>query len=144
MSHSTQQYLQAAIDLAYKNVDKGGSPFGAVIVSKRKIIAQAVNEIHLFGDLTAHAEFLAIKRASQALGSDDLSDCVVYASGQPCPFCLGTMALYGIKSAFYAYSGTQWREVAPARNYAPVDSVWLNPSDSAPLYSYWKQRQARA
>lgn len=41
------------------------------------------------GDPTAHAEILAIRRAAAELGTRDLSGCVMYASCDPCPMCLG-------------------------------------------------------
>ncbi|NYT25860.1 nucleoside deaminase [Alcaligenaceae bacterium] len=135
------RYIRAAIDLAYKNVDAGGRPFGSVVVRNGQIVSEAANESHLCGDPTAHAEFLAVKRAGIALGTRDLSDCVVYASGQPCPFCMATMSLYGIRKTFYGYTREEWRKVTVPLDYAPVDAQVLSPGDDAPLYAYWKQQQ---
>jgi tRNA(Arg) A34 adenosine deaminase TadA len=55
-------------------------------------------------DPTAHAELLAIRAASAALGTPRLDGCKVYASGHPCPMCLSAMYLSGIKEAAYAYT----------------------------------------
>ncbi len=142
MTHTDNRYIRAAIDIAYKNVDAGGRPFGSVVVRNGQIIAEGVNESHLDDDPTAHAEFLAVKRAGIALGTRDLSDCVVYASGQPCPFCLATMSLYGIKKAFYGYTREEWSRVTVPFAYPAVDAQVLSPGDDAPLYTYWKQQQA--
>ncbi|MNJ64609.1 Guanine deaminase [compost metagenome] len=43
---NTQQFLQLAIDLARSNVkEKGGRPFGAVIVRNGEVVATGVNTV---------------------------------------------------------------------------------------------------
>ncbi|HHG8775179.1 TPA: nucleoside deaminase [Raoultella planticola] len=98
------KYLQHAIALAKANIDDGGRPFGALIVRHGEIIAEAVNTQHQSGDPTAHAELNAIRDAAQRSGSPALSDCVIYASGQPCPMCLSAIYLTGIREVYFANS----------------------------------------
>lgn len=97
-------FLHEAIELARANIDKGGRPFGAVVVRNGEVIATGVNEILATNDPTAHAELMAIRAASRQLGSPDLSGCAVYASGHPCPMCMAAMRLCGIDQVTYAYS----------------------------------------
>ncbi|MCK7537483.1 MAG: deaminase [Marinilabiliales bacterium] len=52
-------------------------------------MARAGNRVVPGHDPTAHAEVQAIRMAAAALGTHDLSDCVIYASCEPCPMCLG-------------------------------------------------------
>ena len=101
---NNEDYLREAIALAYSNAEKGGRPFGAVIVRDGRVIASAVNEIVETGDPTSHAELNAIRMASRTLGSPDLAGCVVFASGHPCPMCMAAMRLAGIAAVTYAYS----------------------------------------
>ena len=98
-----QQHLHHAVQLAKANVAAGGRPFGAVLVRDGEVLVEAVNEIHLSQDPTAHAEMLAIRAASQQLGPR-LDGCVIYASGQPCPMCLSAMHLCGISRVVFAAS----------------------------------------
>ncbi|HVW57868.1 MAG TPA: nucleoside deaminase [Rhizobiaceae bacterium] len=98
------RFLREAIELARANVAKGGRPFGAVVVKGDEVIATGVNEIHSTNDPTAHAELTAIRAASRALNSPDLSGCAVYASGHPCPMCMASMRLAGVGEVAYAYS----------------------------------------
>lgn len=98
------RFLCEAIACAQANVADGGRPFGAVVVRNGGIVATGVNEIHRTGDPTAHAEMMALRAASQQLGSPQLEGCVVYASGQPCPMCMAAMRLAGITAVTYAYS----------------------------------------
>jgi tRNA(Arg) A34 adenosine deaminase TadA len=53
-------------------------------------------------DPTAHAEVLAIRMAAAAMGTHDLSDCVIYSSCEPCPMCLGAIYWSGIRRVVYA------------------------------------------
>lgn len=148
-------FLLQAIELAYANADKGGRPFGALIVKDGKVIAQGVNEIMTTNDPTAHAELLAIRAASQALGSASLAGCSVYASGHPCPMCMAAMRMAGIQDVTYAYSNEDGEPfgLSTAQVYADlakpraeqsmkVQHVPARPDDGrADLYSYWKRQQ---
>ncbi|HEX7005878.1 MAG TPA: nucleoside deaminase [Alphaproteobacteria bacterium] len=99
-----ERFLRQAIELAYANIEKGGRPFGAVVVKDGAVIATGVNEVHATNDPTDHAEMVAIRAASRALGSASLDGCTVYASGQPCPMCMAAMRVAGITDVAYAYS----------------------------------------
>lgn len=83
-------FMRLAIDRSREAIAKGaGGPFGAVIVRNENVIAAGHNEVLATNDPTAHAEIVAIRRAAQALGRFDLSDCEIFASSEPCPMCLG-------------------------------------------------------
>lgn len=97
-------FLEQAVELALENVKSGGEPFGAVLVKSSTVISEGVNELHLTHDITGHAELVAIKKAQAALKTLDLSDCVIYASGEPCAMCLSAMYFSNIKTVYYAQS----------------------------------------
>ncbi len=59
------------IELAYENIVNGGKPFGAIIVKDDDIVAVGVNEVLETHDPTAHAELLAIRRATEKLQTTD-------------------------------------------------------------------------
>ena len=113
-----QRHLQRAVALAQDNVARGGRPFGAVLVKHGEVLVEAVNQIHLDQDPTAHAEMLAMRRASQQLGTR-LEGCVIYASGQPCPMCLGAMYLCGVSRVVFAAwclpRAMKWRHLLACR-----------------------------
>ena len=104
--HKDEHYLQRAVELAADNAASGGRPFGAVLVKDGRVIVEAVNTIHISQDPTAHAEMLAIRAACEQLGAR-LDGCVIYASGQPCPMCLGAMYLCGVSRVMYATTNQQ-------------------------------------
>lgn len=94
------RYLQRALVLAKQNIADGGRPFGAVLVRNDEIVAESVNTFHLSGDPTAHAELNAVRDLAARLGSAVLRECVIYASGQPCPMCLSALYLTGVREVF--------------------------------------------
>jgi len=148
-----EQYLHSAVQLARDNIEVGGRPFGAVVVKDDKVIATGVNRIIETRDPTSHAELNALRSASQAIGSPNLTGCVVYASGHPCPMCLAAMRMSGINEVYYAYSN---EDAAPfglstAAVYAELAKplaeqamifrhVPIDPDPGAALYAAWKDR----
>jgi len=97
------KYMDLAVREAMQGSRQGkGGPFGAVIVKDGQVISTACNEVTSSNDPTAHAEILAIRRASEKLGTYDLSGCVIYATGEPCPMCLSAIIWANIKQVFYA------------------------------------------
>lgn len=98
-------YMKRAIELATDNVDKGGGPFGAVIVKNGKIIAEGVNRVTTQHDPTAHAEVQAIRQACSNMQTFDLEGCEIYSSCEPCPMCLG--AIYWAHLSRLYFAGTK-------------------------------------
>ncbi|MEP7266929.1 MAG: nucleoside deaminase [Saprospiraceae bacterium] len=85
-------YLKLAINQAFVGVNsRQGGPFGALIVKQGEIIVSANNMVLVTNDPTAHAEMVAIRQACLKLNSYQLDDCVLYASCEPCPMCLGAI-----------------------------------------------------
>lgn len=95
--------MKYGIDEARKtmNENKGG-PFGAVITDMEgNIICTSSNLVLEKHDPTAHAEIMAIRKAGGILGTHDLSGCILYATGYPCPMCLSAIIWANIKKVYY-------------------------------------------
>ncbi len=71
----------------------GDVPVGAVIVRRGILVARAGNRTVRDQDPTAHAEMLAIRAASAALGSWRLEACTLYVTLEPCAMCAGAIVL---------------------------------------------------
>jgi len=89
MAAADARFMREAIEIAHLGVRAGQSPFGACVVRDGRVIARAHNTVLRDSDPSAHAEINAVRAACAALGSHDLSGCIVYATGEPCPMCLG-------------------------------------------------------
>jgi len=102
MEKNQKKFMQQAIKEALKGMKNNeGGPFGAVIVKHNKILARAHNEVIGSKNPTAHAEILAISRASKKLNRFDLSDCELYSTCEPCPMCLGAIYWARIKKLYF-------------------------------------------
>ena len=86
-------YMMQALEEAKKALSLKEVPIGAVIVRNGEIIARAHNLRETAKDPTAHAELLAIRQASQALGGWRLIGCDLYVTIEPCPMCAGAIML---------------------------------------------------
>ena len=120
---TASDYLGIAIDLARRNVvERGGRPFGAVLVRNGEVLATGVNDILATNDPSAHAEMQAIRAAAAALKNPRLDGCAMYASGHPCPMCLSAMHMIGISQVYYAYSNDDAEKfgLSSARIYAEM------------------------
>ncbi|MFN8137646.1 MAG: nucleoside deaminase [Propionicimonas sp.] len=80
-------------------------PIGAVVVDGTgAVIARAHNEREASGDPTAHAEVLALRRASALRGSWRLDDCTLVVTLEPCTMCAGALVLARVgRLVFGAY-----------------------------------------
>jgi tRNA(Arg) A34 adenosine deaminase TadA len=115
-------------------VNGWGGPFGAVVARAGEVVATGQNRVLLTGDVTAHAEVEAIRKAISVLnphspsisasqvnsatlelvprepGSHDpapfrarmLSGLEIYASGFPCPMCMGAIYWARLDALYFA------------------------------------------
>ena len=95
--------MRQAVQLAHANQQRGGRPFGAVIVRDGAVIATGVNEIVQLHDPSAHAEMQAIRSATHLAQDPSLAGCTIYASGHPCPMCLAAIVMTGMERVFFAF-----------------------------------------
>lgn len=95
------RFMEMAIRLSEENIDRGGGPFGAVIVRDGEVVATGSNRVVPNNDPTAHAEVQAIRHACHKLGTFELTGCTVYSSCEPCPMCLSALYWAGVSRICY-------------------------------------------
>lgn len=89
--NTPEYWMQAAIYAAKEAEAINEVPIGAIVVHKGKIIGKGYNTRETSLDPTAHAEIIAIRQASIALGAWRLLDCILYVTLEPCPMCAGAI-----------------------------------------------------
>jgi len=146
-----EAFIGEAVSLAAENVAAGGAPYGAVIVRDGAVLVRAANTVHATNDPSAHAEMVALREASRILGRRDLSDCVMYASGRPCPMCHAAMRLAGFKRGYFAFSAEEaeqygagsaaiYAELCQPLDSRPMQLSQIRPDGDAP-YVKWRARR---
>ena len=88
-----EYFMRLALREAERALEHDDVPIGCLVVHEGEVLAAAPNERELRGDPTAHAEILALREASEKLGSWRLLDTVVYVTLEPCAMCAGAIVL---------------------------------------------------
>ena len=86
-----EKYMRQALRLAKKALDQGDVPIGCVIVQDGKVIGRGYNRRNKDRTTLAHAEILAIKKASRYVGDWRLEDTTIYVTLEPCQMCSGAI-----------------------------------------------------
>ena len=99
------RFMRRVLELSAQGMNTGhGGPFGCVIVKDGDIVAEAHNEVLSSNDPTAHAELLAVRRASAKLKTFNLAGCELYTNGAPCCMCMSSMLWARVDRAYYVLS----------------------------------------
>ncbi len=88
---SDLEEMKAALAEARAAGEAGEVPIGAVLVHDGLLIARGQNRVLRENDPTAHAEIVALRAGSAALGNYRLAGCTLYVTLEPCAMCVGAM-----------------------------------------------------
>lgn len=146
------QYMMQAISLAKKSIEKGGGPFGAVIVKDGVAVAQGHNCVTLHNDPTAHAEVTTIREACRNLGTFDLSGCEIYTSCEPCPMCLAAIYWARIDKIYYGCTKTDaknigfddsfiYDQIALSPDRRSIPAVQILHNEALKAFEQWEQKE---
>jgi tRNA(Arg) A34 adenosine deaminase TadA len=123
--------MALAIELARRNVEHGGGPFGAVVFEREtgEVLAPGMNLVMPQSSSLLHAEIVALAFAQARLNTFTLasSNCELVTSSEPCVQCLG--ACY-------------WAGLSRLVCGAPVELAEAAGFDEGPRASDWKEQLA--
>jgi len=95
------KFMELALEQAREAFEQEEVPVGAICVLHEQVISRARNRVEELSDATAHAELLAVRAASQALGRWRLSDVTLYVTLEPCVMCAGAIRLARVSELVY-------------------------------------------
>jgi len=97
-----ERWMRVALAEAEKAAAAGEVPVGAVVVGPSgEIVARDRNRVVASNDPTAHAEILALRKASRKLGNYRLSGCRLVVTLEPCPMCAGAAVHARVKEILF-------------------------------------------
>lgn len=136
-----EHFMRLALREAERALEHDDVPVGAVLVHEGEVAGVGHNERELRRDPTAHAEVLAIREASRALGSWRLLDCVLYVTLEPCAMCAGAIVLARLPRVVFAARDAKAGAAGsvldvlgePRLNHRPEVAAGLLAADSAAL-----------
>lgn len=94
-------FMAQAFAEAEAAAERGEVPIGAVVVHDGKIVARAGNRTRELNDVTAHAEVLAIREASEKLGSERLTGHDLYVTLEPCTMCAAAISFARVRRLYF-------------------------------------------
>jgi tRNA(Arg) A34 adenosine deaminase TadA len=130
---------------------KLGGPFGATLVRGDEIVVAVGNTVVRDTDPSGHAEMVAVREGCRKLDTLDLSDCVMYATCEPCPMCVAVMMWAGIKTCYFAstrvdaadggFSDVHLRTQLDGSDESGIDMIHLDSGrdDCATIWTEWAQ-----
>ena len=86
-----EKYMKEALRQAKKAYELGEVPIGCVIVYEGKIIGRGYNRRTIDKNTLAHAEMIAIKKASKKMDDWRLEECTMYVTLELCQMCSGAI-----------------------------------------------------
>ncbi|MCA1747846.1 MAG: nucleoside deaminase [Bacteroidales bacterium] len=88
---SDEYFMNEALKEAQKAFEADEVPVGAVVVTGQRIIARGCNMTEQLGDVTAHAEMIALTSAANFLGAKYLTECTLFVTLEPCLMCASAL-----------------------------------------------------
>lgn len=99
-----QKYMKRCLELAALAKENGKTAVGSLVVKDGEIIGEGIEGDASLPNLISHAEIIAIITATKNIGSDDLSNCELYTTVEPCFMCSYIIRQTKIKSVIYGAS----------------------------------------
>jgi tRNA(adenine34) deaminase len=93
--------MEDALRAAQRALQAGEVPVGAVVVCDGRIVGRGSNRNIGDADPTAHAEIVALREASAAVGNHRLERCELFATIEPCAMCAGALIHARIRRLVY-------------------------------------------
>ncbi len=153
--YTPEEMMRRAIALAQQNaLSRMGGPFGAVVANAQgHLIGEGVNSVSARCDPTAHAEVMAIRRATERLNATRLDGCTVYCSSEPTMLGQALIISTGVTKVYYGLSHEEvgfaraaedgiLGEIAKPLDRRTVPYEQLQHDDALKMFKSW-QSQAR-
>ncbi len=104
MDTTHESFMTLAFEEAKKAKESGDWPFGAVVVKDGKVVGKGHVIDKTGGNVTDHAELVALRDACHNLKSNNLEECIIYCSNEPCMMCAAGIFQAGIGDVYIGVS----------------------------------------
>jgi tRNA(adenine34) deaminase len=127
--------MTRAIALSQQSGKAGEYPYGAVVCRDGSVVSESINRVTHDGDVTRHAEVVAISLAQKALRSVSLDDCEIFVNAEPCAFCCYAIRESRIRRVVFGLSSphmgglSKWNVLADNDLNASMPDVFAKPPE---------------
>lgn len=143
-------WMQVALRLAEFAGTMQEVPVGAIVVHDKRVIATGFNLRETLKDPTAHAELIAIRKASQRLQTWRMNTCTLYVTLEPCTMCAGLLhqsrigrVVFGANDPKAGSVGSLYKihEDTRLNHQFPVTADILSEQSATLLQNFFRQRR---
>jgi len=99
-------YMNKCIELARIAKKRGDSPVGSILVKNKTIVGEGIEGVKIHKDITFHSEIEAIRNATKQLNTNNLSDCILFSTHEPCIMCSYAIRHHKINTIVFGISVT--------------------------------------
>jgi tRNA(Arg) A34 adenosine deaminase TadA len=99
-----ERFMRLAVEASQRALDEGNVPFGASLVKDGALLHVSRNNQITGADLMGHAEVVLVREVVNEKGRAVLEGATVYASGEPCAMCSGTLFWAGVARVVFGAS----------------------------------------
>lgn len=147
-------FMQRALELAQQAFEADEVPIGAVVVNPetKEIVAEAHNLSEHSGDMTAHAELLALRKACEALKQNRLRGLDLYVSLEPCTMCAAAISFARIENLYFGaedvkggavVNGVQFYQAQTCHHKPHVEGGIMAEESAALLKKFFSQKRKK-
>jgi tRNA(adenine34) deaminase len=109
MNADHMEMMALAIREAQKAGQKSEVPVGAVLVgADGRVLARTHNLTLTLGDVTAHAEILALREAARIVNNYRLLNTTLYVTVEPCLMCMGAIVHARVAQVVFGAKDPKW------------------------------------
>jgi tRNA(adenine34) deaminase len=146
-----EYYMQLAFKQAQKAFGHDEVPVGAIVVTEDGIIlGRGYNQVAKRGQQIAHAEVIAISKASKKIGDWRLDNCWLYVTLEPCKMCMGLVNLsrlkgivFGAPSKLFGYRLDKEGQVSLYNKDVKIKEGIFAEESAALLKKFFKQKRLK-
>lgn len=118
-----EKYIRRCLELAALAKENGKTAVGSVIVKDRKIIAAGMEGSEDLPDILSHAEVITIINAIKYTGSEDLSNCTLYTTVEPCFMCSYLIRKTKVKKVVFGAKSKNTGGISSAFPFLRSDNI---------------------
>ncbi len=118
-------FIRRCNELAVSAAAKGNHPFGAVLVHRGRVIAEAENTVATDRDQTRHAELNLVVAAQREYPLTVLQGSTLYSSTAPCAMCAAAMSSSGIRRVVYGVTYETFANMIQGKHsYISIEEIY--------------------
>lgn len=153
MMENDEKWMRVALKQAQKAFEMAEVPVGAVLVDADETWhTAACNQVITRKDTTAHAEIMAIRKASQIMANYRLLNSTLYVTIEPCVMCMGALIHARIKRLVFGAKDPKWGAAGSLYDFSQdsrfnhqikVTNGILEEQSRTLMQTFFKERRSR-